>query len=246
MDFPESLVPKLREFYGLLPQPPSDVFQFFLWEILSADALPARRDLAWQALRRIPALTPDAMARTPQKELLEVMRHIGPQPDERIERIRATTGEIKRQRDRFDPDNLRTNGLAYAARAFRRLAHLPRDVTDRALLYVGGYPVLPLDDGASRVIARIEGTAIAPSQGAEGFTLKRAQYAGKLRNQRRRARKLLASALPRDVDVDRDAVLYLRHHAQNTCLAVAPHCKVCPLLPGCEFGRQATAEPARN
>jgi hypothetical protein len=176
------------------------------------------------------------MARTPQKELLEVMRVIGPQPDERIERVRATTGEMKRRRDAFDADTLRTKGVRFAARVFRRLSHLPRDVCDRALLYVAGYAVLPLDDGAARVVARIEGTAIAPGHGAEGFTLKRALYAGELRKQRRRARKTLASALPCDVDVYRDAVLYLRHHAQHTCLAVAPHCKVCPLLSGCQFG----------
>jgi endonuclease III len=234
----ELLIPKLREFYGLLPQPPSDPFQFFLWEILSADALPARRDLAWQALRRLPALTPDAMARTPPKELLDVMRLIGPSPDERIERIRTTTGEMKRQRDRFDPDKLRTNGLLHAARTFRGLAHLPPDLVDRALLYAGSYPVLPLDDGAARVVARLEGTAIAPSHGAEGFTLKRALYAGQLRAQRRRARKRLAAMLPCEVDVYRDAVLYLRHHSHNTCLAVAPHCKVCPLLSGCTFGQE--------
>ena len=238
-DFADSLISKLREFYGLLPQPPSDPFQFFVWEILSDNALPARRDLAWLALRRIPALTPDAMARTSQKELLDVMRLIGPQPDERIERIRATTGEMKRHRDAFDPDTLRTKGIRFAARAFRRLTHLPREVVDRASLYAAGYSILPLDDAAARVVARIEGTAIPASQGAEGFILKRALYAGRLRQQRRDARKTLAAALPRDVDAYRDAVLYLRHHAQNTCLAVAPHCKVCPLLPVCAFGRQA-------
>ena len=237
------LVPKLREFYGLLPQPPSDPFQFFVWEILSENALPARRDLAWLALRRVPALTPDAMARTPQKELLEVMRLIGPQPDERIDRIRATTGEMKRQRNRFDPDSLRTKGLRFAARAFRRLTPLPREVVDRALLYAAGYPVLPLDDGAARVIARIEGTAIPVSQGAEGFTLKRALYGGQLRAQRRRARRMLAAVLPRDLEAYRDAVLYLRHHSQNTCLAVAPHCKVCPMLTVCEYGRQPEGGP---
>lgn len=231
----DSLIPTLREFYGLLPEPPSDPFQFFIWEILSADALPARRDIVWLALRRLPALTPDAMARTPQKELVDLLRTIG-SPDERSDRIRATTGEMKRHRDLFDPDALRSNGLLFAARAFRRLSQLPRDVADRALLYAAGYPVLPLDDGAARVIARIEGTAIAPSHGAEGFTLKRALYAGRLRKQRRRARKTLAAALPRDIELYREAVLYLRHHAHNTCLAVAPHCKVCPLLPECTFG----------
>ena len=42
-----------------------------------------------------PALTPDAMARTPHKELAEVMRLIGPQPDERIDRFRGRL-QIKR------------------------------------------------------------------------------------------------------------------------------------------------------
>jgi endonuclease III len=227
----------LREFYGLLPQPPSDPFQFFLWEILSADSLPARRDLAWHALRRIPALTPDAVFRAPQEALQEVAALIGPKRDERIELLRATTGEFKRNRDVLERDALRAAGVKKAARAFRRLAHLPRETVDRALLYAGRFPVLPVDDATARVVARIEGTAIPISQGSEGFILKRALWGGELRKQRRRARATLASALPRDVDAYRDAVLYLRHHAQHTCLAVAPHCKVCPLSPECQFAR---------
>lgn len=227
------LVQTLREFYGLLPQPPSDPFQFFVWEIVSADALPARRDLAWQALRRLPALTPDAMFRAPQKALLEVAAIIGPEREERIARLRATTGEFKRHRDALDVDRLRTGGLKKAARAFRRLSHLPSEVVDRALLYAAGYTVLPMDDATARVIARIEGTAIPVRQGAEGFTLKRALWGAELRQQRRRARKLLASVLSRDVHAYREAVLYLRHHAQHTCLAVAPHCGVCPLGDSC-------------
>ena len=233
------LVPKLREFYGLLPPPPTDPFQFFVWEILSADALPARRDLAWQALRRMPALTPDAMFRAPQKALLDVVALIGPEREERIERLRATTAEFKRHRDALDDDVLRSGGVMKAARAFRRLTRLPREVLDRALLYVAGCPVLPLDDAIARVVARIEGMAIPVRQGAEGFTLKRALWGAELRQQRRRARKLLASALPRDVSAYRDAVLYLRHHAQHTCLAVAPHCGVCPLAASCK-GRSSS------
>ena len=61
-------------------------FQFFLWEILSRDALPARRDLAWQALRRIPALTPDAVSRAASKELLDAVALAGPHRDERSSR----------------------------------------------------------------------------------------------------------------------------------------------------------------
>jgi endonuclease III len=227
----------LREFYGLLPQPPNDPFQFLLWEILSADALPARRDLAWQALRRIPALTPDAIFRTPLKSLQHAIGLLGPHRDERIENIRATTGEFKRHRDIFDADSFERVGVREAARTLRRLSHLPQDVLDRALLYAGGYAVLPLDDASARVVARIEGTAIPIRDGAEGFTLKRALWSAERRQQRRRARKTLAEVLPRDLDAYREAVTYLRHHALHTCMAVGPHCGVCPLAKECAFAR---------
>jgi endonuclease III len=215
------LIGQLREFYGLLPQPPSDPFQFFIWGILSADALPARRDLAWQALRRIPALTPDAMARTPHAELLEVARIIGPRADERVERIRATTGELKRHRELFDEERLRTQGLISAARAFRRLIHVPRDLLNRALLFVAGYIVLPLDADAARVVLRLDGKEMpAASQG-----------------QVRRARRRTAAVLPNAAADYQTALLYLRHHAEHTCLAVAPHCRVCPLLARCKSAK---------
>jgi endonuclease III len=229
----------LRDFYGVLPHPPVEPFQFFMWEILSADALPARRDLAWQALRRLPALTPDAVFRTPSKTLLDVVGLIGSHRDERVEHIRATTGEFKRHRDLFDPEAFTAAGLAGATRALRRLTHLPRETLDRALLYAGGYAVLPLDDASARVVARLEGTAIPISGGAEGFILKRARWAGELRRQRRRSRKTLAAVLPRDVTVYREALVYLRHHAQHTCIAVGPHCKVCPLAKACVFVQES-------
>jgi endonuclease III len=235
--FPDLRV--LRDFYGLLPHPPADPFQFFLWEILSADALPARRDLAWQALRRIPALTPDAVFRTPAKALQEVAGLIGPHRDERLERIRATTGEFKRHRDLLEAESFTRAGLPSAARRLRRLTHLPRETLDRALLYAGGYAVLPLDDATARVVARLEGTAIPISEGAEGFTLKRARWGAELRRQRRRARRKLAAELPPNVYAYRDAVLYLRHHAQHTCIAVGPHCGICPLAGECAVAQES-------
>ena len=238
MPFPD--LRTLRDFYGLLPRPPADPFQFFLWEILSTDALPARRDLAWQSLLRIPALTPDAIFRTPVKALADTLGVIGPHRDERLERIRQTTGEFKRHREALHQERLRTGGLLRARRALRGLTHLPRETLDLALLYVAGYAVLPLDDATARVVARLEGTAIPISEGAEGFALKRVRSARGLRTQRRRARKILRSRLPSDLDTYRDAVLYLRHHAQHTCSAVAPHCGICPLLTACVFGRAAT------
>ena len=234
---PSPEVRALREFYGLLPHPPADPFQFFLWEILSAHALPARRDLAWQALRRVPALTPDAVFRVPGKTLQELVGIAGPNRDERVELIRATVGEFKRHRGDFDAEAFARVGLRVAARSLRRLAHLPEDMRERGLLFAGNYRVLPVDDPTARVVARLEGTAIAVRDGAEGFTLKRALWSGERRKQRRRARRTLAGRLPPDPLAYRETLLYVRHHALQTCLPVGPHCGVCPLAPNCAFAR---------
>lgn len=236
----------LKEFYGRLPVPPADPFQFILWEILSDSALPARRDLAWQALRRIPALTPDAVFRAPQRALLDAIAVAGPHRDERLDRIRAVTGEFRRRRDPLAREALASGSLLHAARQLRRLPDVPRDTLDRALLFAVGHPVLPLDDAAARVIARLEGWALPVSGGAEGFTLKRTRWAKELRAQRRTARTRLAATLPRNPAVYGEAVLYLRHHAQHTCLAVGPHCGVCPLAAGCAFLSNEEAGTARH
>jgi hypothetical protein len=187
---------RLREFYGLLPQPPSDPFQFFLWEILSRNALPTRRDLAWQALKRIPALTPDAVSRAASKALLDAVALAGPHRDERIEQIRMTAAEFKRRRSALEADALRSAGLGRSARLVRRLSDLPRDTRDRALLFCAEYLVTPLDDPAARVVARLQGTDLAVKEGAAGFTLKRLRWNRELTLQRRQARRVLAEALP--------------------------------------------------
>ena len=67
----EDLLTSLQAFYGALPPPPRDPFTLFVWEVLSAHSTPRKRDAALAALKRIRALTPDAMWRAPQKKLEE-------------------------------------------------------------------------------------------------------------------------------------------------------------------------------
>src|SRR5262249_9569011 len=62
----ESIVARLEAFYGVLPSPPSNPFTLFVWEVLSTHSNPRKRDAALAALKRIRALTPDAMWRAPQ------------------------------------------------------------------------------------------------------------------------------------------------------------------------------------
>ena len=207
------MIESLRSFYGLQATPPADLFQFFIWEIVSSNALPARRDLAWQALKRIPALTPDAMFRAPSKALLDAVGLAGPHREEKVDCIRTTVGEFKRHRDLLSADALRQMGALRAARALRKLSHVEPAVRARAQLFAGGYAVLPIDEELNRVIGRLMGTP----------------------NNRRKpaARRWLRDRLQKDISSYRDAVIYLRHHALNTCVNTAPHCTICPLRDQC-------------
>jgi endonuclease III len=213
----------LREFYGLQPTPPADLFQFLIWEVLSEHALPARRDLAWQALRRIPALTPDAMFRAPAKDLLEAIGIAGSGREEKLDRIRAIVGEFKRHRDQLSGNAFYNATALQAARALRRLEHASPPIRARAMLFAGGRTVLPIDDGVHRVVSRLMGDDCNRRRG--------------------NVRKWLAGKVSRDTASYREAIVYLRHHAQHTCLKVAPHCGVCPLGPACPSVQRRDAPP---
>ncbi len=217
------MIRTLREFYGLQPTPPSDLFHFLLSEVLSEHALPARRDLAWQALRRIPALTPDAVSRAPAKELLEAIGIAGPRRDDKLERIRVIVGEFKRHRDQLSGNSFTSAGALQAARALRRLEHAVPAVGARAMLFAGGRIVLPVDDDVHRVVSRLMGDPTNRRRGT--------------------VRRWLAEKVPTDAASYREAIIYLRHHAQHTCLKVAPHCSVCPLRVTCPSVQRRDSSP---
>ena len=84
----DGVLTALAAFYGPLATPPADLFAFFVWEMVSARALPARRDIAWQALKRLPALTPDAMFRASKDDLKTAIDGLGGF-EERLEALRA-------------------------------------------------------------------------------------------------------------------------------------------------------------
>ena len=85
----ETLLSALQKFYGLLPSPPHGPFTLFVWEVLSVHSTPAKRDAAMAALKRIPALTPDAMWRAPQKKLEQSLVLAGPYLENRMRAMRA-------------------------------------------------------------------------------------------------------------------------------------------------------------
>jgi len=206
----------LAAFYGPLASPPTSLFAFFVWEVVSARTLPARRDIAWQALRRLPALTPDAMFRASKDDLKAAIDGLGAF-EERLEALRAGSGHFRRHRDL--PEVV-AGPLGRAVRALADVPHLTPSARLRALVCAGGHAVAAADDAVARVVTRYAGLVARP--GAP---------------RRRRARHYLAAALPRDAHSIGAALVLLGHHAAHACLEHAPHCGVCPLSRECVSAR---------
>jgi endonuclease III len=212
----------LATFYGPLAPPPRDLFGFVVWEILSARALPSRRDLAWLALRRLPALTPDAMFRASKADLQEALLML-PGREERIDELRSACGHLRRHRNL---DAVVAGPLVGAVRALAAVPGLTPAGRVRALLFPGGHPVAPADDGVVRVVARLHGL------GAN-------HPAARRRLSRARVRAESAG----DLDLLRQSAVLFAHHAAHACVHSTPHCGVCPLAGQCRFAAAGPSLP---
>jgi endonuclease-3 len=215
----EGLLAALQNFYGALPAPPRDPFTLFVWEVLSVHSTPRKRDAALAALKRIPALTPDAMWRAPQKRLEESVKLAGPYSENRLAALRTGVDVFRRSPNL--PAMIRGPLLA-ARRALKPLPQLGETGAHRMLLLAADQQILPVDARVSRV-----GRRLGYGEPHEEF-----------RKQSRSVQDALTRELPRTVDAFRRAFLYLSHHGAATCTEADPHCGVCPLLKDCPAGRR--------
>jgi endonuclease III len=224
----EALVSTLQKFYGALPTPPRDPFTLFVWEVLSVHSTPRKRDAALSALKRIPALTPDAMWRAPQKTLQNAVGLAGPYLEQRHSALRTGVSLFRRTRDL--PAVIR-GPLPAARRALKPLPQLGESGAHRMLLFAAGHRILPVDARVSRVARRL------------GY----GSASGDFRRQARSVQKALEQELPRSLDAFRRAFVYLSHHGASTCTETEPHCLVCPLRKDCPEGqRRLRQHPAAS
>jgi endonuclease III len=217
----ETLVEQLHRFYGPLPSPPRDPFILFVWEVLSVHSSPRKRDAALAALKRIPALTPDAMWRAPQKKLEASAALAGPYVEQRLKALRTGVDIFRRTPDL---QAALRGPVAKARRALKGLPQMGEGGAYRMLLFAAGHPVLPVDAKVSRVARRL------------GFGEQHSDFTKTARSIRAAA----TAQLPASIDAYRSAYLYLAHHGSATCTEADPHCAVCPLLNDCPFGKART------
>ena len=214
----ETALAALARFYGLLPTPPRDPFILFVWEVLSPHTTPAKRDAALAALKRIRALTPDAMWQAPQKKLEEAVVLTGPYLERRVGALRAGVALFRRSPAL---SAVLRGPMPAARRSLKRLPQLGEGGAHRMLLFAADHAVLPVDARVSRVGRRLGyGTA-----------------SGDFRKSARSVQQAISRELPRNVDSFRRAFLYLSHHGAVTCTEADPHCQVCPLLTDCPEGQ---------
>jgi endonuclease-3 len=222
----EALVDSLQGFYGALAPPPRDPFTLFVWEVLSAHSTPRKRDAALAALKRIRALTPDAMWRAPQKKLEESVKLAGPYFENRLQALR--TGVDVFRRSPKLPAIIR-GPLIAARRALKPLPQLGEAGAHRVLLFAADHAVLPADARVTRVGKRL------------GYGDSYSDF----RKQSRSVQDALTRELPPSVTAFRRAFLYLSHHGGATCTEGDPHCPICPLLNDCPEGQRRLGTDVR-
>lgn len=215
----EGLVDRLRKFYGALPAPPEDPFTLFVWEVLSGHSTPRKRDAALAALKRIRALTPDAMWRAPQKKLEESVSLAGPYPKQRLTALRRG---VDRFRQLPDLSTVIRGPLVPARRALKGIPQMGEAGAYRMLLFAANHPVMPVDARVSRVARRL------------GFGEEHRDFTKTARS----VREALHAGLSTDLSVYRQAYLYLNHHGARTCTEADPQCGACPLLKECPEGQR--------
>jgi endonuclease-3 len=222
----ENLIAALQRFYGPLPTPPRDPFTLFVWEVLSVHSTPRRRDAALAALKRIPALTPDAMWRAPQKKLEDAVKLAGPYVENRLHALK-TGVDIFRRTPALA--SIVRGPLPAARRALKPLPQLGDVGAHRMLLFAAGHAVLPVDNRVCRVGKRLGYGHAGPD----------------FRRESRFVQEALVAELPRSAPDCGRAYLYLSHHGGATCTEADPHCAVCPVLADCPEGQRRTGSGAR-
>jgi endonuclease III len=209
-------------FYGPLPQPPGDAFGAYVWDVLGLKTAAGRRDAAFLALRRVPALTPDSMKKLGRGRLEAIVRLCGPFVDERLTALETGADVFRRQpgfADRLEGP-LRTAWIA-----MRDLPHLGEVGAARVLLFASPHSLIPVDVAMTRLVVRL------------GL----AEETGNVTQLARTVRRAIGRELPVDATSRRQAALYLAHHAQSTCVEVSPHCGVCPIAADCAFNSRTPA-----
>jgi endonuclease III len=215
----------LREVSGPAAKlPTSDPFELILWENVAYLAPPARRQEAFEQLKRTVGTAPSAILAATQQVLERVTaRGI----------LKTTFAAKLRQCARIAVEDFRGDlgaviqgPLDGAVRALRRFPGIGEPGAAKILLFAGQHALLAPESNALRVLVRL------------GLLREEKSYARTYQ-----ASRALAKTLAAAPGAMQEAHLLLRHHGQTLCKRNTPRCEVCPLAAQCAYAatRRSTA-----
>jgi endonuclease-3 len=215
----ERILARLEQFYGPISWPPREAFPHFLWQVLWLQTTAQGRDGSMLALRRIPALTPDSIAKAAPAKVEAALLAAGAHSPDHRRLLTAGTDVFRRKRNL---DQVLHGPIVAARRALSWLGPLNPAVSGWMLLFAGDHPVLPLDGRMCRVAWRL-------GWGEAGEPVRRWQ---------RSTRHALRDTIGSDLALLRRAAYLLAHHGASACDARSPRCGICPLRDDCPGGQR--------
>ena len=208
----------LRRLYGKPAAPPlTDPFELILYENVAYLADDARREEAFQLLKKRVGLSPEKILAAPRAVLHEIANK-GIVSARTVEKLRAIA-MIALEEFGGNLSEIVRGSPTDAKKALKKFPSIGDPGAEKVLLFSGSLPVLALDSNALRVLLRL------------GFGKEDKSYA----RQYRSAQEAVDSQLKRDCAWLIEAYQLLRRHGQELCRRSRPRCEVCPLRPDCAY-----------
>lgn len=214
-------IDRLRGLYGRPKRPiPSGPFEWIIWEHIASVSDDEQRALVFRTLRQKIGTTPQAILRTAQPKMLELLDSGGPNTAARLARLREAAElmiEIGLARVR----TLVRESPVEAKKLLKRFKGIGEPGAERILLFCRTQATLAPEANGLRVLNRI-GYGKPNANGPAAY---------------HQINEALAPELPRDYNWLIQAHQLLRRHGQDICRAT-PRCDACPLAPDCAWFRR--------
>jgi endonuclease-3 len=216
-----AVIDQLAKRYGT-PEPPSitDPFQMILWENVAYLLSDEKRELAYNELKRLVGLSPQAILAASHKDMLQVATLGGMRPPDRVEKL-LTIAQLALQEMPGGTKAFLEQPPAAVRKALKKFPGIADPGADRIMLFSGVATKPTFDSNGLRVLQRL------------GFVTEQKAYAVAYRQ----AQAVFENGLPAPKRAERyiSSFQLLRLHGQKTCKTNSPSCYSCPFQDWCAF-----------
>ena len=217
------IVRKLEKFYGR-PKPPAvtDPVEIMLWDNVAYLADDEKRAAAFAMLKKKVGTRPDQILKASPKQLEEITRAGGIEPEKRALRLRQIA-ELVHYIFKDDLAAELRKTLSQAKKSLKRFPSIAGPGAEKILMLTRSHPVLSLESNGLRVLLRL------------GFAQEKKSYSASYRG----VQQALEGQLPSNYDDLIAAHQLLRQHGQELCKSTRPLCEAgCPLTAECRYFQQ--------